>query len=100
MKETALKSVHVDLGARMVDFAGWEMPVQYTSILEEAAQVRNHAGLFDLGALLGGLSLGFLIDGYGYSAMFVSAGGCVVLGTIVYVIWDAVAHGPTASDSA
>lgn len=49
MKETALKTTHVDLGARLVDFAGWEMPVQYTSILEEAAHVRRCAGLFDLG---------------------------------------------------
>lgn len=49
MKETALKSTHVSHGARLVDFAGWEMPVQYTTILEEAAHVRKHAGLFDLG---------------------------------------------------
>jgi aminomethyltransferase len=49
MKETALKSTHVHHRARMVDFAGWEMPVQYTGILEEAAHVRKHAGLFDLG---------------------------------------------------
>jgi glycine cleavage system T protein (aminomethyltransferase) len=49
MKETALKQTHVRHGARMVDFAGWDMPVQYTTILEEAAHVREHAGLFDLG---------------------------------------------------
>lgn len=48
MKETALKSKHVGLGARLIEFAGWEMPVQYSSILEEAAHVRKHAGLFDL----------------------------------------------------
>ncbi|MCB9870680.1 MAG: glycine cleavage system aminomethyltransferase GcvT [Planctomycetes bacterium] len=49
MRETALKSRHSDLGARLVDFAGWQMPVQYTGILEEAAHVRRYAGLFDLG---------------------------------------------------
>lgn len=49
MKETALNSIHADLGARLVDFAGWQMPVQYTGILEEARHVRGHAGLFDLG---------------------------------------------------
>ena len=49
MKATALNSIHADLGARLVDFAGWEMPVQYSSILEEARHVRSHAGLFDLG---------------------------------------------------
>ena len=49
MKATALRTNHTDLGARMVDFAGWEMPVQYGSILEEVAHVRRYAGLFDLG---------------------------------------------------
>jgi aminomethyltransferase len=49
MKETALKSIHSELGARLVDFAGWEMPVQYSGILEEAQHVRSKAGLFDLG---------------------------------------------------
>lgn len=49
MKETALRSIHSELGARLVDFAGWEMPVQYSGILEEAQHVRSKAGLFDLG---------------------------------------------------
>lgn len=48
MKETALKSVHKALGARMVDFAGWSMPVQYRSVIEEARLVRRAGGLFDL----------------------------------------------------
>ncbi len=39
----------MDAKARLVDFLGWEMPVQYTGILDEARQVRAHAGLFDLG---------------------------------------------------
>ncbi|MBI5853365.1 MAG: glycine cleavage system aminomethyltransferase GcvT [Planctomycetes bacterium] len=49
MKQTVLESVHVALGARMVPFGGWAMPVQYTSILDEARAVRERAGLFDLG---------------------------------------------------
>ncbi len=49
MKQTALKSQHESLGARMVPFAGWIMPVQYQSILEEVRMVRSRAGLFDLG---------------------------------------------------
>ena len=49
MQTTALESVHIALGARMVPFAGWSMPVQYRGILEEARTVRQHAGLFDLG---------------------------------------------------
>ncbi len=39
---------HADHGARLVDFAGWEMPVQYSSIIEEHRAVRTAAGLFDI----------------------------------------------------
>ncbi len=49
LKQTALTERHKTLGARMVPFAGWEMPVQYEGILAEHAAVRNQAGLFDLG---------------------------------------------------
>jgi len=48
LKRTPLHAFHIDHGARMVPFAGWEMPVQYTSILEEHRAVRNAAGLFDV----------------------------------------------------
>jgi aminomethyltransferase len=47
-KETALVEIHRALGARLIDFAGWLMPVQYTGILEEHRAVRERAGLFDL----------------------------------------------------
>ncbi len=47
-RATPLLSRHVALGARMIDFGGWWMPVQYTSILEEHRAVRERAGLFDL----------------------------------------------------
>lgn len=46
--DTPLASRHEDLGARMIDFAGWRMPVQYGSILEEHRAVRERVGLFDL----------------------------------------------------
>ena len=49
MKKTPLESIHTALGARMVPFGGWSMPVQYGGILEEARAVRSRAGLFDLG---------------------------------------------------
>ena len=49
MQATALESIHKELGARLVPFAGWRMPVQYKNILEEARIVRSKAGLFDLG---------------------------------------------------
>jgi aminomethyltransferase len=45
---TPLADRHVALGARMVEFAGWSMPVQYSGILEEHRAVRTRAGLFDL----------------------------------------------------
>ena len=49
MKQTSLHDIHVALGARMVEFGGWTMPVQYGSILDEVRTVRSKAGLFDLG---------------------------------------------------
>ena len=48
LKCTPLRDFHVAHGGRMVDFAGWEMPVQYRSILEEHKAVRRTAGLFDV----------------------------------------------------
>ena len=48
LKTTALHATHIRMGARMVDFGGWEMPLQYSSILEEHAAVRSAAGLFDV----------------------------------------------------
>lgn len=48
LKRTPLYNLHVDAGARMVEFGGWEMPVQYTSLLAEHRAVRDSAGLFDL----------------------------------------------------
>lgn len=47
-KRTPLYAEHVGLKAKMIPFGGWEMPVQYTAILEEHRAVRNSAGLFDL----------------------------------------------------
>lgn len=49
LQHTALTSRHEALGARMVPFAGWYMPVQYSGILNEHRTVRTAAGLFDLG---------------------------------------------------
>ncbi len=48
LRRTPLAETHRRLGARMVEFAGFEMPVQYRSILEEHAAVRQRAGLFDV----------------------------------------------------
>ena len=48
MRRTPLHPVHQRLGARLVPFAGWEMPVQYTGIVAEHRAVRTAAGLFDV----------------------------------------------------
>jgi len=48
LKATPLNAAHRKLGARMVDFGGWDMPVQYSSILEEHHAVRKAVGLFDV----------------------------------------------------
>ena len=45
---TPLYDAHLLAKARIVDFHGWEMPIQYSGILDEHAAVRNRAGLFDL----------------------------------------------------
>ncbi len=48
VRQTPLNAAHRKLGARMVDFAGWDMPVQYSSIIAEHEAVRSAAGLFDV----------------------------------------------------
>jgi glycine hydroxymethyltransferase len=48
VQETALNQTHRNLGAKMIPFAGWDMPVWYTSVIEEHLAVRNAAGLFDV----------------------------------------------------
>lgn len=48
MKKTTLHSIHKELGAKMVEFAGWEMPVQYEGIRQEHLAVRKSSGLFDV----------------------------------------------------
>jgi glycine cleavage system T protein (aminomethyltransferase) len=48
LKRTPLHASHVELGARLVDFAGWEMPVQYAGVIEEHRAVRTGAGMFDV----------------------------------------------------
>jgi len=47
-KYTALHSEHLNLKAKMVDFASWEMPIQYEGILAETKNVRSKAGIFDV----------------------------------------------------
>src|SRR5882762_10681258 len=48
LKSTPLNAVHRATGAKMVDFGGWDMPVQYSGIIDEHNTVRNAVGLFDV----------------------------------------------------
>ncbi len=48
LRQTALYETHLSLGARIVPFGGWAMPIQYASILQEARAVRSNVGLFDV----------------------------------------------------
>ena len=48
MKRTPLYGAHRRAGAKMVEFAGWEMPVQYSGVIDEHVAVRTRAGLFDV----------------------------------------------------
>src|SRR5512146_853270 len=48
LRRTPLHDRHVALGAKMVPFAGWEMPVQYQGVIQEHKAVRTDAGVFDV----------------------------------------------------
>ena len=48
LRTTPLNSIHRALGARMVDFGGWDMPVQYSGIIDEHNAVRHAVGVFDV----------------------------------------------------
>ena len=65
LKNTALNAAHRAMGAKMVDFSGWDMPIHYGSQIEEHHQVRRAAGMFDVSHMLaidveGQLSRNFL----------------------------------------
>jgi glycine cleavage system T protein len=97
---TPLNDRHVALGARLIDFAGWLMPVQYAGIIEEHRAVRERAGLFDLshmGELFvegpeAGAALAralvtnppALADGRAHYSMIVAADGGIIDDLIVY----------------
>ena len=51
-RQTPLHATHVACGARMVDFAGWDMPVNYGSQISEHHAVRRDAGMFDVSHML------------------------------------------------
>ncbi len=48
MKQTRLNAYHKKLGAKMIEFFDWEMPLEFKGIIDEHLAVRQHAGLFDV----------------------------------------------------
>ena len=65
MKRTPLYEAHAASNAKLVDFAGWDMPIQYSGVVDECQAVRNAAGLFDVShmgriEIIGSDSLAFL----------------------------------------
>ena len=52
LKQTPLNAAHRELGAKMVDFGGWDMPVNYGSQIEEHHAVRTACGIFDVSHML------------------------------------------------
>jgi glycine cleavage system T protein (aminomethyltransferase) len=100
LKRTPLYNLHRELGAKMVDFGGWEMPVQYAGILEEHKAVRERVGLFDVShmgefAVTGGGALaalqsltpndvGKLADGRIHYSAFLTEKGTFVDDLLVY----------------
>lgn len=105
MQRTALHEEHLAHGARMVDFAGWEMPVQYAGVIEEHRAVRTAAGLFDLGHMgeirVSGPDAGAALDyalistpsalviGRAQYSMIVNEAGGILDDLVVYRIGDA-----------
>ena len=83
LRQTPLIAAHRALGARLIDFGGWEMPVQYRGILEEHAQVRRAAGLFDL-SHMGELWVGGAGAGDGLAHALVSDPRTLAVGRAQY----------------
>ena len=99
-RRTPLYDAHVASGGRIVDFAGWELPVQYAGILDEARAVRRNCGLFDVSHMgrfaIGGPgalallqrttsnNVASLSDGRGQYSLLPNTNGGVIDDIIVY----------------
>lgn len=102
LQKTALFEAHQKLGARLVDFGGWQMPVQYSGIVEEHKAVREAAGVFDIShmgeflvsgagaaAFLNGLltnDVSKLVNGQGQYTLMLNEQGGVIDDLIIYQI--------------
>lgn len=117
LKHTSLHSRHVDAGAKMADFGGWEMPIEYTGTVAEHTAVREAVGIFDVShmgkvAVFGPGAAAFvnslvandidrITDGQAQYSMLCNEAGGVIDDLIVYK-WgdDAVYIVPNAANSA
>ena len=104
MKRTPLYQIHTTLNAKFTEFGGWEMPLQYSSIVKEHLAVRTTVGLFDLShmgelevygqganALVQNLStndVGRLTDGRVFYTLFCNEAGGIVDDLLVYRYTD------------
>ena len=102
IKSTPLCDKHVELGAKMVPFAGWNMPVQYTGIIDEHNTVRTDCGVFDISHMgqflvsgegatewLNSMftnNLNKLVDGMGQYSMMLNEKGGVIDDLIIYQV--------------
>ena len=110
VKLTALHDTHKSMGARMVPFAGWEMPVRYTSVVEEHLATRQAAGLFDVSHMgvydvrgadaasfldtICGNDCGGLLPGESLYSQFLTPDADVIDDTLVYRRgWDKLSRG-------
>ena len=86
MRRTPLYDIHKQLGAKLVDFAGWEMPLQYQGIIDEHNAVRNSAGLFDVSHMgiiaVSGLEALSLLQELSTNDLLNKADG-----TAIYTLW-------------
>ena len=84
--KTALFEVHRALGAKIVDFCGWKMPIQYKGIIQEQQAVRSHVGIFDIS------HMGCIfIEGLGAEALLDYLSTNTISdkkeGTAIYTVW-------------
>jgi len=100
LKKTPLNKVHRELGGKMVDFGGWDMPVQYSGVIAEHLATRTRAGLFDVSHMgefyvEGADAIAFvdrlttndvtkLVDGQAHYSALTYKNGCVVDDLLVY----------------
>jgi len=100
LKKTPLNKVHRELGGKMVDFGGWDMPVQYSGVIAEHLRTREHSGLFDVSHMgefyvEGEDAIAFvdklttndvskLVDGQAHYSAFTREDGTVVDDLLVY----------------